>query len=60
MLYFCLELYSSLPMKDDEVKTSVQMWTLPCEHYTLTLFLDFPWFKHTSIPSVKFAEQKKS
>ena len=35
MLYFCLELYSSLPMKDDEVKISVQMGTLPCEHYTL-------------------------
>ena len=47
-------------MKDDEVKISVQMWTLPCENYTLSLFLDFPWFKQTSIPSVKFAEQKRS
>ena len=47
-------------MKDDEVKIFILMCTLPCEHYTLTLFLDFPWFKHTSIPSVKFAEQKRS
>ena len=39
---------------------SVQMWTLHFEHYNLTPFLDFPWFKLTSFPSFKSTKQESS